>query len=337
MERGFVEGARTSVDRFRGCMFGVAVGDALGAPIEFMSLDQIRGRYGPNGLTEPAGPLNYTDDAQMSLATALGCLRAWVRYTHKGICHPPSMIYHQYLAWLKTQDVPGQRRAPGNTCLSALGSGKMGTMKDPINDRKGCGGVMRTAPIGLAMLPDVDGGAFQMGAESAAITHGHPTGYLTAGFLSEMIAHLARGRTLEDALDRSTTRLVRYDGHEETLAKLEQARTLAGNGQGVEHSIAKLGAGWIGEEALAIAIYCALKFPGDWRAGVLAAANHSGDSDSTASICGAILGTHLGLSAIPAEWVRSVENAAEIMRLADDLYLAFKHGEEQSWGVYAGY
>ncbi|HKP52262.1 MAG TPA: ADP-ribosylglycohydrolase family protein [Chloroflexia bacterium] len=337
MENERIEATKPSVARYRGCLFGLAIGDALGASIEFMTLSQIKGRFGEQGVTGPAGPLQYTDDTQMSLATAVGCMRAWVRYTHKGICHPPSLIYRSYLAWLATQDDPRQQRAPGKTCLTALRSGTMGTMKKPINNSKGCGGVMRTAPIGLSFLPDVENGAFQIGAESAALTHGHPSGYLTGGFLAEMVAHLVRGSSLEDAIDRSVRLLVRYEGHEEALAKVEQARRLAGSEQEVERSITELGAGWVGEEALAIAIYCALKFPDDWRKGVLAAANHSGDSDSTASICGAILGTHLGLRAIPGEWVRSVENAVDILAVADDMYLALQKGEKQTWELYVGY
>jgi ADP-ribosylglycohydrolase len=327
---------RPTVAQYRGCMFGLAVGDALGAPIEFMTLDQIKGRFGAQGLVQPAGPLQYTDDTQMSLATAVGCLRAWMRYREKGICHPPSVIHIFYMHWLETQNDPAQRRAPGNTCLSALRSGKKGTLDEPINNSKGCGGVMRTAPIGLAFLPSEGQGAFRIGAETAALTHGHPSGYLTGGFLAEMIAHIIRGISLDEAIDRSIEQLVRYEGHAETLAKVEQARRLAVSGSGVKQSISELGAGWVGEEALAVAIYCALRFPNDWRVGVLAAVNHSGDSDSTGSICGAILGARLGLGAIPVEWVRTVENAADIMRLADDMYL-FQRGEDMPWDDYQGF
>ena len=196
---------------------------------------------------------------------------------------------------------------------------------------------MRTAPIGLAFLASDPQGAFQIGAESAALTHGHPSGYLTAGFLSEMIAHICVGSSLDEAIDRSIEQLVRYEGHAETLAKVEQARMLAASGMDVEQSIGNLGAGWVGEEALAIAIFCALRFPGDWRVGTLAAVNHSGDSDSTGSICGAILGTSLGLQAISSEWVRTVENAADIMKIADDLYLALQKSEDPVWDDYSAF
>jgi ADP-ribosylglycohydrolase len=313
--------------QYGGCLIGLAVGDALGAPIEFMSIEQIKSKFGPEGLTGPADKLEYTDDTQMSLATAAGCLQAHSLQLEHGFADATAAVYDRYLDWLESQDHPAQRRAPGNTCLSALASGKRGSIATPINNSKGCGGVMRTAPVGLAFEPGPRGEAFRHGADFAAITHGHPSGYLTAGFLAEMVAHIIRGRDLQQAIDLSTRVLTGYDGHEETLGKIVQARELAAGGTGVEQAIAELGEGWVGEEALAIALYCALKYPGDWRKAVLAAINHSGDSDSTGCICGAILGASLGLSAIPAEWVRGIENGAGIMRLADDMYRAFQKHE----------
>ncbi|HET9496478.1 MAG TPA: ADP-ribosylglycohydrolase family protein [Chloroflexia bacterium] len=326
----------TIAAQYRGCLLGLAVGDALGAPIEFMSIEQIKSTYGPDGLTGPAGKLEYTDDTQMSLATAVGCLQAYAQQLEQGFADPVAVVYDRYLDWLKSQDHPAQRRAPGNTCLSALASGKQGRIAGPINNSKGCGGVMRTAPVGMAFEPGPRGEAFRRGAEFAAITHGHPSGYLTAGFLAEMIAHVVRGRDLRQAIDLSTRVLIGYDGHEETLGKIVQARELAAGSTGVEQAIAELGGGWVGEEALAIGLYCALKYPGDWRKAVLAAVNHSGDSDSTGCICGAILGASLGLNAIPGEWVRGIENGAGIMRIADDMYRAFQKHEPPLRDDYPG-
>jgi ADP-ribosylglycohydrolase len=176
---------------------------------------------------------------------------------------------------------------------------------------------MRTAPAGLAFPADA---AFRRGAEFAAITHGHPSGYLSAGFLSEMIAHIVEGKTLEEAIKRSIDTLTTYDGHQETLALIQRAITLSTSQDLVEDSIAAIGEGWVGEEALAIALYCSLKFPHDWQAAALAAINHSGDSDSTGSITGAILGTLLGVDAIPKKWVRGVENAEKIQKIAEGLF-----------------
>jgi ADP-ribosylglycohydrolase len=176
---------------------------------------------------------------------------------------------------------------------------------------------MRTAPAGLAFPADT---AFRRGAEFAAITHGHPSGYLSAGFLSEMIALIIEGKKLKEAIPRSIKTLKTYDDHEETLGCVERALTLSAGQDPVEDSIAAIGEGWIGEEALAIALYCSLKFPRDWKSATLAAINHFGDSDSTGSITGAILGTLLGVESIPQKWVRGVENSETIRKIADDLF-----------------
>jgi ADP-ribosylglycohydrolase len=80
-----------------------------------------------------------------------------------------------------------------------------------------------------------------------------------------------------------------------------------------------LGGGWVGEQALAIAVCCALTAE-DFAEGVLRAVNHSGDSDSTGAICGNLLGAQLGEEAIPAAWLAELELREAIARLADDLF-----------------
>jgi len=291
------------ISKYQGCLLGLAIGDALGAPVEFLRLQEIKKQYGKGGITDfhewrGFKPGSYTDDTQMSLATAIGCIRAYQRWRDRGICHPASVVYRRYLDWLESQNNPDQRRGPGNTCLSALRSGKMGTMEEKINNSKGCGGVMRTAPAGLAFPSDR---AFQEGAEYAAITHGHPSGYLTAGFLSGMIAYIIEGKTLTEAIDLCIGQLIKYDGYSEILEKIELAQKLSVSQKSIEESIQTIGEGWVGEEALAISVYCSLRFPDNWGRGTLAAVNHSGDSDSTGSITGAILGTLLVLAVVLAQ------------------------------------
>ena len=232
-----------------GCFLGGAVGDALGADVEFDSLARIRARFGPRGITQYAGRSGgrITDDTQMTLFTAEGLLRASVRFNGKGIVDAPSMIHRSYLRWLTTQS-PADRirvvrdhgvdietgwlltnpqlhapRAPGATCLAALRSGSMGTIARPINNSKGCGGVMRMAPAGLAPVD----GAFMLGAQAAAITHGHPSGYLAAGAFALMVARLVDGASLAEAVDDACTRVAKEKGHTETTAALGAAVRLA--------------------------------------------------------------------------------------------------------------
>ena len=322
------------ISKYQGCLLGLAIGDALGAPVEFLRLQEIKKRYGRDGITdfhEWGGfkPGSYTDDTQMSLATAVGCLRACQRWCDRGICHSASVVHRRYLEWLESQNDPGQRRGPGNTCLRALQSGKMGTIEEKINDSKGCGGVMRTAPVGLAFPSDR---AFQEGAEYAAITHGHPSGYLTAGFLSGIISYIIEGKTLAETIDLCIGQLIKYDGHSETLEKIELAQKLSVSQKSIEESIQTIGEGWVGEEALAISVYCSLKFSDNWGRGTLAAVNHSGDSDSTGSITGAILGTLLGVESIPRPWIQKVEESGRITKIANDMFNLFKKGKDFPYG-----
>jgi ADP-ribosylglycohydrolase len=335
---------KTLNERFRGCLIGGAIGDALGWPVEFLGVNVIKGKYGPQGITNLVKSRNnlveITDDTQMTIFTAEGLLRAENRGRNKGIAHIPSVVHQSYLRWLDTQGVDSDvekdgwihsiqglhaRRAPGNTCLDALMSGKMGTMEKPLNNSKGCGGVMRTAPIGLVFNKEE---AFKLGCESAAITHGHPSGYLSAGALSYVIAAIIEGIKLETAVEQALEECKKYPSNQECSILIEKAITLAKSDTPDIQAIESLGEGWVGEEALAISIYCALKYQVDFEKAVITAVNHNGDSDSTGAITGNILGAYLGINSIPENWVREVELSEELSVLADDLVKRYEDSEE---------
>lgn len=322
--------------RYLGCLLGGAVGDALGAPVEFLSLAEIRLQFGPAGVRDYAPAYGrvgaITDDTQMTLFTAEGLLRAAVRRSNRGICHPTSVIHHAYLRWLKTQgyDPPfnvgmdgwligvrglWSRREPGKTCIGALRSADRSSLV-ARNDSKGCGGVMRVAPIGL--IPHV-GEVFSLACEAAGCTHGHPTGKLAAGFLARLINLVVNGKNLEIALDLAEEELVTAPDHDETRRAVGQARMLAGEGAPTPEKLERLGGGWVAEEALAISIYCTL-VARSFEDGVLLAVNHSGDSDSTGAITGNILGAMLGVESIPDRWLGALELRDEITRMAEDFF-----------------
>lgn len=346
-----VRGDLSLTSRIRGSLLGGALGDALGAPIEFLQWPAIRAKWGPRGLTHfvpaygvPEGVGAITDDTQMTLFTVEGLIRAQVRYEAKGLCHPPSVVHQAYRRWLLTQGEswggePGDwsersqpdgwligerflhaRRAPGNTCLAALRA--RGSLGDPANnDSKGCGALMRAAPVGFLCGEGPRGmeRVFALSVEIAALTHGHPSGQLPAGVLAAVIYQIAyRRATLEEALAAATTVLRAEPRHEETLAALAAAQALALEGSPSAEKLETLGGGWVAEEALAIAVYAALSQPHDLRAALILAANHSGDSDSTAAICGNLLGALLGEVALPADWLANLEGYPVIAQLADD-------------------
>jgi ADP-ribosylglycohydrolase len=341
---------------FRGCLIGGAIGDALGWPVEFLQLNEIIKRYGPNGIQDlqisSSGISEITDDTQMTLFTSEGILRAENRGISKGICHPPSVVFFAYQRWLLTQGYPRikeyewiydgcllelkelhARRAPGNSCVSALTSRKQGTIKEPINNSKGCGGVMRVAPAGLFYKKS---SAFNMAAEFAALTHGHPSGYLSAGALSYLIASIIEGQDIETAVRNTLIELETHENHEECTQSLKKALELAKGNLSDTEAITQLGEGWIGEEALAISIYCALKYQDDFKKALITAVNHSGDSDSTGAITGNILGSYLGINNIPSNWVDNVELSKRILQIADDLLIEHQDTQEW-WNRYPGY
>lgn len=357
-------------ERAAGCLLGGAVGDALGAPIEFMRLSEIRQRFGPRGLTSysPAyGKLGaITDDTQMTLFTAEGLLRAVCRGTLKGICDVTNVVRFAYLRWLKTQgyvsnnesfrfattglmssettgDAPNgwlmdvkelhARRGPGNTCISALVAGGLGRLDGPpINDSKNCGGVMRAAPAGI--VGESVEKAFRLGCETSVITHGHPTGWLAGGALAAIVRVLLDGRSLQDAVSEALRMLETDPRSGECREALAAAVELAGKGRPSAEKLTTLGAGWVAEEALAIGVYAALACA-TFREGVLLAVNHSGDSDSTGSIAGNILGAALGRGAIPSPWLERLELRDVIEQVAADLVTEFEESDEW-WRKYPG-
>ena len=120
---------------------------------------------------------------------------------------------------------------------------------------------MRVAPVGLANLGEA---TFDVAARTAAVTHGHPSGYLAAGALAVVIRELTEGQRLGAAFDRPRSELAAQPGSTETLMALDRALELEGHGS--PDTLETLGGGWVAEEALAISAHCALAHPDDYPA-----------------------------------------------------------------------
>jgi ADP-ribosylglycohydrolase len=274
--------------------------------------------------------------------TAEGLLRAYACGAMTGSADVPAIVANAYLRWLHTQretaavapDLDGwllrekalfASRVPGITVVDALRK-RASFGERPRNTSKGCGGVMRVAPVGLycarlheGMSADrIAKHALELGADTAALTHGHPTGQLAAGYVAALVALLALDLPLPDALDRAAALLVRRPGHAETMAAVEHARKLAAAGEPRPEYVARLGEGWTADEAVAIAVYCLIA-ASDFDAGVRLAVNHDGDSDSTGAIAGNLLGTLHGIESIPTRFTNSLEMVDVVAVLADDL------------------
>ncbi|MEU4537081.1 ADP-ribosylglycohydrolase family protein [Streptosporangium sp. NPDC023825] len=403
--------------RVRGCLLGGALGDALGAPVEFESIKRIRRQHGPDGLTglvpDWRGKVGLiTDDTQMTLFTVEGLIRggdvaavrrAYLRWldTQQHRSPPPADLAHDRTATrpaptsssptandrptndrpardpapalsandpvrsglLREQEWLYSQRAPGNACLSGLRGRRTAAPAPfgepgPVNpDSKGCGTVMRSASFGLAARSARH--AFDLAAECAQITHGHPTGYLAAGAFAAIVHFLTENEspaengfltenepggavgsskpdeTLARAVRKAMDLLATYPSHEETSLALRGAVSLAARGGPTPEKVESLGGAWVAEEALAIAVYCALTHPapGDVGRALLLAVNHSGDSDSTGAVCGNLLGTLHGEAALPADWLAHLEGRDAITELADDLaaWAAGNHEITEAW------
>lgn len=322
------------LERIKGCLLGGAVGDALGAPVEFLEWSAIEAKFGSQGIIDfaPAYGITgaITDNTQMMLFTAEGLLRAYVRGSSRGACHVPSIIHHALMRWLMTQDYPAampvsrdgwlveqlalwSRRAPGTTCLNALkASLRLGAVAE--NNSKGCGAVMRVAPCAFFA------NAFDYAAQSGRLTHGHPTGYLAAGLFADILQRIVdRQDSLEHAVTQSLANYGQKAGMEETRSLIERVLFFFYEGyQPTPQRIGELGGGWFAEEALAIGLWCALAAR-SFEEGVITAVNHGGDSDSTGLIVGHLLGVQYGAAAIPARWLGQLELREVIEQMAEDI------------------
>jgi ADP-ribosylglycohydrolase len=287
-----------------------------------------------------------TDDTQMTLFTAEAMLAAHVAGALQG--HEPDFFraaaasYSRWLmtqensrllsssvaktSWLLQQKRLFTRRAPGTTCLSALHASR-GRAARATNDSKGCGGVMRIAPVGMyfahalareqhrdRLLP----GIFSTGSDLASLTHGHASGYLAAGALALIVSLVLVGTALPDAIHAAKEELRNHPSHKEALAAIEKAESLAKSRPRERAALRELGKGFVAEEALAMGLYCALG-TSNFEEGIVLAVNHSGDSDSTGSITGNLLGAAGGVESIPERWLTPLEMRSTIEALASDL------------------
>ena len=365
-------------DQVLGCMVGGAVGDALGYAVEFEEYRTIVKKYGEKGITrfqlDRHGLAEISDDTQMSLFTAAGILLGMTRGYMRGIMgRIDTYCRFTYLDWLHTQewtsrhkdarvdswlmDVPGlyARRAPGNTCLSALHAIEDG--REARDNSCGCGGVMRTAP--LALLNQLHGYADgdklycdMCAAEAARITHKHPLGFIPSAILNDMLMQILEGiegkeQRPEYFVERALQRLPEIvsevdEGKKygelwpEEIRKqkrlISKALDLAFTDIEDHYAIESIGGGWTGHEALAIAIYSATKHRSSFEDAIVSCVNHSGDSDSTGAICGNIMGALLGRSAIPAHFTDQLELRDVIEEIATDLFTGCIISEYDHYG-----
>lgn len=323
-----------------GALFGVALGDALAAPTEFLSVPEIVDRFGPAGPLQPSS--NVTDDTQMTIAVAEALLEAPRPLAPASL---EAALRRRFVAW---NESPENNRAPGTTCVAAcnlLADGRDWIDATVLNS-KGCGANMRAAPVGFLSF-DRDGitprTRSAVAQFQAALTHGHPTALASADLMATAVADLIAGGTLSDLLDRllehaasqrqtyhaqwlgrlwdrpgeSSPQAFIARGWDECLTALRRVEAALARDERIGDVCDFVGEGWVAEEALAAGLLCVLLHPENPVGAIRRAAVTSGDSDSIAAIAGALAGAVAGLSGWPGAWVQSVEYAGTLRRLAE--------------------
>jgi ADP-ribosylglycohydrolase len=297
-----------SAEQAESILFGLALGDALGYAVEFDTLPAIKARYGEKGIQDPPDPALYSDDTQMTVALAEGLLDVGLTTS---LDIQMDAVARRFVVWSHS---PENNRAPGNTCMSAVRRYESGLSwrEAGIANSKGCGSAMRVAMIGYLYQHD-ERRLIDTAAASSLITHGHP-----AAVAASIGAALAVKLALDGVpLSQSIPRIMQAtDG---ISADFDTALRALGHAAGwgdEERALSHIGEGWVGEEALALALYCVLRYPDDYVRCMRRAANTNGDSDSIACIAGSISAARLGLNAIPPDWRARCEHADLLRDLA---------------------
>lgn len=310
-------------DYFRGCLVGGAVGDAKGYNVREGDKDLI------------------SDNTQLTSFTVDALIWADQRAKRKGVYAYIPCLFYSYQKWYYTQTgsladksyefiLDGEilkweelyaRRGEGTTTLNALGGsihGKYGSLKNMINTSKGCGSVMRAAPIGMYFCKDAQY-AFQIGCDSAALTHGHIDAILSTGYFAYVISGILQGGKLNDVALSALAELKKNSKKEDCYETIKRGIMLASEDKDPVEAMKEIGQGWTADEAMALAIYCSLKYENDYEQGVTVATSYDGNVDSIGSITGNILGANLGSLEVPYNWIKALELSELIMYGADRL------------------
>ncbi|MGW4434329.1 ADP-ribosylglycohydrolase family protein [Streptomyces sp. NPDC004596] len=332
--------------RVRGALLGVAVGDALGGPADALDLAEIRTAYGAEGLLDLAFGHGrrgtVTHHTQLTLFTVDGLIRAQVR-RDTGAWHPPTDLHRAYLRWAATQRDWGPderrkddgwlareewlyaRRDPTRALLLGLGDETMGTLDTPKNPGElGPEAVARSAPFGLLVgwEPEL---VAQLAVECAAQTHGHPIAYLSAGAYAVIVHGLARGESLDAAVQRALALLAARPGHQPVADALQHALGAVRQGLPGPGRVEELAGDGTADGLLAAAVYCALVGE-DVRHGLCLAVNQSGPSAAAGALTGGLLGTLHGETALPPAWLAELEGRPTVLELADDFAMEMTQG-----------
>jgi ADP-ribosylglycohydrolase len=298
------------INKAKGVIFGIAVGDALGASTEFLNLHQIKEIFGEQGIIDLPEHSLYTDDTQMSIAIT----EALIESGEEDIESIMESVKKYFIEWLRS---PENNRAPGGTCINGVKNMEawIHWSESGIKGSKGCGSAMRSAPIGFLYQNDPEK-LRKVASASGLCTHNHPTAdaaCIGAAYLVKLALDGVKPDQMIPKLLDFTEEI--SEEFNEVILKIEQCI----DWDDEEKALNFLGEGWTGEEAVALALYCFLRYPESYEKVVIRGANTNGDSDSIACIAGSISGAYLGVQAIPEAWISRIEKRDYLEDLATRL------------------
>jgi len=291
-------------DRYRGCLLGLAAGDAVGSTLEFSvrdSVPELDDMVGGGPFSLEAG--QWTDDTSMALCLATSLVE-------KGAFDPQDQM-NRYCDWADFGYLSSNGKCfdIGNTVSAALDAYRRSG--DPFSGSAdprsaGNGSIRRLAPVVLYFFPNRES-AVHYARESSRTTHGAAEAIDACGLTAELLIRGLAGASLEDFLAPLA--------HTFSTPALESIAGMKFLGK--ERSEIR-GSGYV-VESLEAALWCIAQ-TGTFREAVLLAANLGEHEDTTAALCGQLAGTVYGLEAIPESWRERLAMSDDILYLADRLH-----------------
>lgn len=342
---------------FRGCLTGLAIGDAMGYTVDTKTWAQIREDYGPYGLMGFDLCNGYADVTSHTQLAAFSCNGLLIGQT-RGLTRGTMAPLVRYVELAQQEWAIGQRRydqPARNLCWvfriselrrrhctdtrmvetlnralerSRTSRDYRGSMEAPRNSYDDPASISSAVAVGLfAQASRIEQEELdRLGAESVALTYGSPLAFLPGAVVAHLVSSCLKDQDtpLKELIEEALTALQDQFSREYRQAKeivnlVRQAVAMAEsrNLKPVE-AMEKLKCG-NGAQVLAGAVYAALLCEEDFDRAMIVAVNHSGKSAAVGALTGAILGARMGFQELPEFYVESLELAPVLRELADDM------------------
>jgi ADP-ribosylglycohydrolase len=321
MSTGDMQAPSYLESKLRGYLFGTACADALGRPVEHLTLEQIKEKYGKNGILELLPYSPWTDDTQLMLVLARGLL-------HGAELELPGLmdkIAEELVLWLDEPDL-----GAGATTRGAALNLRDGIpwSRSGINS-KTCGSLMRVGILGFIFRNDPEK-LIKAASLSGRITHSHPAADAASVAGAYAVKLALDGVSPEDMFlpFLKVTEGISAEFTEALKGSYELAHSNLSDGEALQ----KIGQGWYADETFALSYFCILRYPDDYKKAVQTAVNITGDSDSVGSVAGGILGARLGIEAVPVSWIGALKEREVLEKMVKPLiekYLEVSENKRQ--------